>query len=1157
MSIGGQLKSISFKILGEDEISKLSISNVDKIDQHEDLKKILSTKVGAQKPSISCSVCGLKGGVCLGHEKSINLACPVLNPGTRNYFKLFLRDYCFDCKRYELNSKKRCTYCKKVKPSLRFDNPYTIYLKKEQIRVDKLYQDLSNLDPQETKPFFNDTEIGPKSFFITKLIIPSINIRPNINYNGKQFEDDLTKKLETILQVSQKLEYLQKLEHLKSGVLEMQNLLQYHIFTYFDNKCSKVPRAISKKGVNLKSLLEKIESKQGLFRSNLSGKRTDFIMRAVIVGDAQLKLNEVGISKTMAKSLTKPVGLTENNLEEAKEWVQGLNNVEATYYEFFNEDEDETPVKLKITDLNRQFVIENLKVGGTLHRTLMTGDRVVFNRQPTLHRYGMMSHKLVVHEDLKLEGMTIKINPAVCLPYGADFDGDEGVILIAKSTSAETEMELLMDVLVNITDTKKGNSIIAVSKENLSAAYGLSLTEDLISKNTVIDLFGEDYGYLDIDFKKNLFTGKQILSLLLPKGFSYEDKSGIVIKQGQFLNGVLTKRNFSNASSLMTSLASFLGSEYGKYLTRMIQVFNKYYKYMKQSISYDSYSVFEYEKKDLKLDQFKLQEKQLYSLNKIAKTLKKIPTEEKLKNPVITMTDCNSSGSTVGVSQIVGVVGTKKIRGSEIGSFFKNCYPNYQLSQQENNTVIKGFITQNYAQGLSFEEYITDSVQARDNNLDNQLNVSALGYFNRRITNAFADLIVNREGFIEDGSKKIIQYEFGNNNVDLINYKPKVISEPLQEKLNEWSLVETEDPKVITLDNVEKVLDNTLGPESTKKKIILSNFKKDHSLSIPQFLNLIEYISNPVGYPLGLTTAHALAEPTTQMTLSAKHDFSGFQSKFNRLLELTEKVLTRPKIKITYKEDLYPKIKQKIQKKKISELFAIYLNPKKPQIIMAGDLTNLTKSLLKTIKQILPNYQVNEVKDSTLDKKNITSVVFIPKEEISSAENYKNYLHLSNTLVGIQKAEVHRISATECYLIGYKGSCAVYGLAETLKTLYPEIELELTDPVYVAKVYGVEAARKILYQEFEKFTEEGLDVDPRYFSLFCDLVTNEGELLGLGRTGVASKKPPLASLSYEAAKTGIYKLAMSREKDYLRNPYSCLMTNKKIKVGADYFEVQL
>jgi DNA-directed RNA polymerase beta' subunit len=59
-----------------------------------------------------------------------------------------------------------------------------------------------------------------------------------------------------------------------------------------------------------------------------------------------------------------------------------------------------------------------LNNGDIVHRHMMDGDAVLFNRQPSLHRMSMMCHIVRVME----RGDTFRMNVGCTRPYNADFD---------------------------------------------------------------------------------------------------------------------------------------------------------------------------------------------------------------------------------------------------------------------------------------------------------------------------------------------------------------------------------------------------------------------------------------------------------------------------------------------------------------------------------------------------------------------------------------------------------------------------------------------------------------------------------------------------------------------------------------------------------------
>jgi len=61
--------------------------------------------------------------------------------------------------------------------------------------------------------------------------------------------------------------------------------------------------------------------------------------------------------------------------------------------------------------------------GVKVYRHLVNGDVLLVNRQPTLHKPGIMAHKARILTHVKEE--TVRMHYANCNAYNADFDGDE------------------------------------------------------------------------------------------------------------------------------------------------------------------------------------------------------------------------------------------------------------------------------------------------------------------------------------------------------------------------------------------------------------------------------------------------------------------------------------------------------------------------------------------------------------------------------------------------------------------------------------------------------------------------------------------------------------------------------------------------------------
>ena len=62
-------------------------------------------------------------------------------------------------------------------------------------------------------------------------------------------------------------------------------MLQYHVSTFIDNQIPGIPAAAQRSGRPLKSIRERLKSKEGRVRGNLMGKRVDYSARSVITPD--------------------------------------------------------------------------------------------------------------------------------------------------------------------------------------------------------------------------------------------------------------------------------------------------------------------------------------------------------------------------------------------------------------------------------------------------------------------------------------------------------------------------------------------------------------------------------------------------------------------------------------------------------------------------------------------------------------------------------------------------------------------------------------------------------------------------------------------------------------------------------------------------------
>jgi DNA-directed RNA polymerase II subunit RPB1 len=250
----------------------------------------------------------------------------------------------------------------------------------------------------------------PDWMMSTVLAIPPPQVRPSVlQDNNQRSEDDLTQKLIDIIKANITLSEKIAKKATKRAIDEWTMVLQYHIATLVNNDIPGVAQSAQRSGRPLKSLQQRLGSKEGRIRNNLQGKRVEFSARSVITPDPNISVAELGVPTKIAMNLTFPECVTAFNIDRLYALVQngpevypGAKSIQRL---------DGRSISLKHVNTKKQELYE----GDIVHRHLLDGDPVLFNRQPSLHRMSMMCHRVRV-----LEGSTFRLNVSVTKPYNAD-----------------------------------------------------------------------------------------------------------------------------------------------------------------------------------------------------------------------------------------------------------------------------------------------------------------------------------------------------------------------------------------------------------------------------------------------------------------------------------------------------------------------------------------------------------------------------------------------------------------------------------------------------------------------------------------------------------------------------------------------------------------
>ncbi len=567
--------------------------------------------------------------------------------------------------------------------------------------------------------------------------------------------------------------------------------------TFFDNNISQLPPARHRSGQPLKTITERIKSKEGRIRHNLAGKRTNFSARTVISPDPCLSINEVGVPKIIAMKLTVPEVVNHWNTEYVKKFVQNGHSVYPGANYIIRPDGK----KKKITDETKEQALEELQPGYIVERHLLDGDIAVFNRQPSLHRMSMMCHKVRV-----LPGKTLRMNPAVCPPYNADFDGDEMNLHIPQTEEARAEAEILMQVETQLISPRYGLAIIGCNQDSISGNYFLTRYLEFTRESAVrlLSTVGvTDYSRLP---NKQKISGKELFSVLLPEDFSYKGRSKakdedgsdeVIIENGKLIKGVMDKANLGEGQGLMLR---YIHKKYGSKIT--LKILEKMFKLGAEALQCvgftsaladtdlppearkmidDSLNKAETDVHEL-IEKFRRGELEAFPGRTIDETLELRILEllNKTRNQcgevvsqysnkgthTVMMVLSGARGNLTSLAQMAACVGQQAMRGKRIDKGYRGRTTSH-FRRGDLTPKARGFIRNGFKGGLDPTEFYFAAMTGRDSLMDTALRTPKSGYLYRRLANAMQDLKVEYDATVRDSAGKIIQFEYGEDSIDV------------------------------------------------------------------------------------------------------------------------------------------------------------------------------------------------------------------------------------------------------------------------------------------------------------------------------------------------------------------------------------------------------
>lgn len=681
--------------------------------------------------------------------------------------------------------------------------------------------------------------VRPEWMFLTHLPVIPPDLRPMVALDGGRFAtSDLNDLYRRVINRNNRLKKLMSQRAPEVIVRNEKRMLQEAVDALIDNSMRKgQSTTIASTGQKraLKSLADSLKGKQGRFRQNLLGKRVDYSARSVIVVGPNLKINECGIPKTMALELFKPFIINRliedelaHNIRSATRLIeQGIDVV----WDILDE------------------VIE--------HRY------VLLNRAPTLHRLSIQAFKPVL-----IEGKAIQLNPMVCSPFNADFDGDQMAVHVPLSEEAVREAGELMISDHNLIKPSDGSPSSSPSQDMILGIYYTTLVDDAKGAIKVFKNFDEAMGAYDhnqielrelVEIRREpklkgeviqTTVGRISFNEILPNSFDY-------------INEVVGKKQLKTI--LNKALYEFSQPEVGELLDKI-----KKFGFEEMTKSGLSWAISDFTVSDKRdnlikkaqdgveeiTSQFEdglLTEKERYAqiVDIWSKTSIEIghlvKSEVNVKGPVFSMIDSGARGSWGQLTQMAGMKG---------------------LVVSPSGKIIETPVTSSFLKGLSELEYFISTHGARKGLVDTALKTATSGYLTRRLVDVNQDVVVKEidckdtEGLLLSR----IDAEYAGDNFENFLFGRMAIEDIIDPKtktaiVKKGEIITHQQAKTIDESGIDNIRIRSLVSCKTTRGICQSCYGID--LGRNQLVK--------VGEAVGIVTAQAIGEPATQLTMRTFH----------------------------------------------------------------------------------------------------------------------------------------------------------------------------------------------------------------------------------------------------------------------------------------------
>ena len=511
-----------------------------------------------------------------------------------------------------------------------------------------------------------------------------------------------------------------------------------------------------------------------------------------------------------------------------------------------------------------------------------------------------------------------------------------------QTPQSQAEARFLMAVKYQIVSPQSNRPVMSVIQDSLIGAYLLSDDGVIIKKSIFFDCVYCMPGWDGTLIHKDVYTGKDLISMTLP--IVNWKKGGVEIRKGQLIKGQLNKKCLGTShGSLIHVIFNDCGPDQTiLFINRLQQVVHKWLHItgfsigisdMMTSASKEIHKEVEMAFEDVK---YMTNESEINARLNVCRDSMGSAVQKPLnnKNRLYCMVNSGSKGSTINISQVMAVVGQQNLCGKRIpNTWTDRTLPHFEKGSNKPHE--KGFIQHSYIEGLKPHELWFHAIAGREGIIDTACKTSVTGYLQRKFMKALENLKISMDLSVRNSDGSILQFKYGDDGYDAMKIEKQKIPTfhpeyyGLEKEVNQMKLDHAflkqnnfmRDPSLIDTDDymlpipVERIIHNArtlfavpsdiimdaeyiydkinvlvskidnrmvqilLRSHLNTEKLMQMNITRDELNQIIQDIQMcIDTINISPGECVGAIAAQSMGEPATQMTLNTFH-FAGVASK--------------------------------------------------------------------------------------------------------------------------------------------------------------------------------------------------------------------------------------------------------------------------------------